>query len=128
MKRRLIALTAAVGMLMALAAVPVSAVPLEAKHLDVACSGGFLELHFVHNQLRGTSTEGAAITITFANAAGDTDTITYPRTHWNGGTVHYTISVDPSYTSLVSVGDNIDVGKMVISDAHCKGDKKATGF
>ena len=124
MIKRLLTLSVALGLAMAMA-MPAGAVDLmENQAGAISCEDGFEELHFVHNKIRGTADDGV-IVITFGDGDGGMEVVEAVSTFSNRGTVHYTVSVDPDFEILLNASDDIRIGMLVLSDAKCKkGDPK----
>ena len=118
MKRRLIVLSLALGLSVALM-VPAGAADLHEPHTNMTFDcDGTVELHFVNNQTGGA----AAANITVLVNGGST-TISEGPTKVLRNVQHYHVDIDGGDT-LVDASTGSLPGMLVLSDWECTPDKK----
>ena len=127
MRKRLLRLVLAVGVILALS-IPAGAVELHQAHQntdDCKTLGGFTELHFVNNKIRGEN--AVYLWLVFD---GGTMAAGLPHES-NGGTNHWTVNIgdfvlDNAFTTLEDDGggqtpiESTGPGMLVLSDFKCK--------
>ena len=133
MRKRLLTLTVAIGLAMSLA-IPVGAADLNEGQTGgvISCSTRFTVMHFVQNQYRGSGDPlTSSITVTLDIVGDGEEVIVHnfdPVTDkFNRGTIHYFVTVTTG-SILLDAGSSIVAGRLVISDAKCKGGGKLVGL
>ena len=119
MKRRLIALSLALGLSVALM-IPAGAADLHEPHTNMTfdCEGT-VDLHFVNNQTGGAAAANITVLVT---AGGATTTISEGPTKVLQNVQHYHIDIDGGDT-LTDASTSLP-GMLVLSDWDCEADKK----
>ena len=119
MKRRLIALSLALGLSVALM-IPAGAADLHEPHTNMTfdCEGT-VTLHFVNNQTEGAAAADITVWVT---AGGATTTITDGPTKVKQNVQQYYITIDGGDT-LTDASTSLP-GMLVLSDWTCEHDKK----
>ena len=96
-----------------------NAATLHKPHLDTTAEGGKCTWHFVHNQIEKSNTAQGEITTSFdtgmQNPANPVASSKQTRK-----TRHYKVTtVSEGEITLINAVDNIDIGKLLLSDFSC---------
>ena len=120
MRKRLLKLTIAVGLIMALS-IPAGAASLHFAHVDTECEFGIVTMHFVNNKTGGADPD--TLTIIFNNTTVGPlapDKVNRNVQHWF---VDVKAEAGDGAFILENASTNLD-GMLVLSDFECNKKKK----